>query len=271
MVILVILIALVMAAPYVYQLFRKDNTINIKDFDKTLAQLSKMERKNNSFPINYGSDTRIPHPVMFPFNPNGLSVEQWEQLGLSEHQANIIKHYEAKGGRFYNNEDVKKIYALTDTDYKRLEPYITIPKEVYVSRKAKVGEIIELNSADSAKLTEIRGIGPSFAIRIYRYRMRLGGFYNKEQLKEVYGVDSLKYKELKDEVTVDQTLVKKIDINNISFAQLRLFPYLSYKQGSAVIEYRAQHGSYSSIAELKNIAILDDVILRKIEPYLIFK
>ena len=74
-----------------------------------------------------------------------------------------------------------------------------------------------------------------------------------------------------DKVIVGVYLVKKIDINNISFAQLRLFPYLSYKQGSAVIEYRAQHGSYSSIAELKNIAILDDVILRKIEPYLIFK
>ena len=43
LVVLVILIAGVLAAPYIYQLFRKDNTINLKDFDKAVAQLSKVE------------------------------------------------------------------------------------------------------------------------------------------------------------------------------------------------------------------------------------
>src|SRR5271166_2785524 len=126
MVILVILIAGVLVAPYVYQLFRKDNTINIKDFDKAAAQLDKAEHQGNYGDNKSGSDDKISHPVMFPFNPNNLTVQQWQQLGLSEHQANVIKHYEAKGGKFYSKEDVKKIYAITDDDYKRLEPYIKI-------------------------------------------------------------------------------------------------------------------------------------------------
>jgi competence protein ComEA len=271
LVVLVILIAGVLAAPYIYQLFRKDNTINLKDFDKAVAQLSKVEDQKSYAEGKPVSDDKIVHPVMFPFNPNDLNVQQWEQLGLSERQANVIKHYEAKGGKFYSKEDVKKIYAVTADDYKRLEPFINIPQAEYTARKAKPGETIELNGADSAKLTEIRGIGPSFAVRIARYRNRLGGFHDKEQLKEVFGVDSLKYAEIKDQVSVNPFKVNRININTISFDQLRIFPYLGYKQVNAIIQYRVQHGNYASIADMKNIAILDGGILSKIEPYLNFK
>ncbi len=271
LVVLVILIAGVLAAPYIYQLFRKDNTINLKDFDKAVAQLSKVEDQKSYAEGKPGSDDKIAHPVMFPFNPNNLTIQQWEQLGLSERQANVIKHYEEKGGRFYSKEDVKKIYTITADDYNRLEPYINFPEATYTAKKAKPGEIIELNAADSAKLTEIRGIGPSFAVRIARYRNRLGGFYYKEQLKEIFGVDSLKYAEIKDQVSVNPVKVTRININTISFDQLRIFPYLGYKQVNAIIQYRVQHGNYASIADMKNIAILDDEILSKIEPYLNFK
>ena len=274
MVVLVILIALVLAAPYIYQASRKDNTINIKDFDKAIAQLSKAGYKAGYKDDNNGntiSDNKIAHPVMFPFNPNNLSVQQWEQLGLSGHQAGVIKHYEAKGGRFYSKEDVKKIYAITDSDYHRLEPYIQFREAAYTSKKAKPGEIIELNSADPAKMMALRGIGPSFAVRIIRYRNRLGGFYHKEQLKEVFGIDSLMYAGIENQISVNPNKITRIKINTISFDQLRIFPYLGYKQVNAIIQYRTQHGNYTSIADMKNIAILDDKILTKIEPYLNFK
>jgi DNA uptake protein ComE-like DNA-binding protein len=271
MVVLVILIAGVLAAPYIYQLFRKDSIINFKDFDNAVAALGKAEKEGSYRENIMASDNKITHPVMFPFDPNNLTTDQWKQLGLSERQAAVIEHYETKGGRFYNKEDVKKIYAVTPADYKRLGPYINIPQENYISKKAKPGEIIELNSADSAKLTELQGIGPSFAVRIIRYRNRLGGFYNKEQLKEIFGVDSLKYAGIKGQVSVDAGLVKKININKISFNQLRIFPYLGYNQVNAIIQYRVQHGNYNSIADMKNIVLLDNGILSKIEPYLKFK
>jgi competence protein ComEA len=271
MVILVILIALVLAAPYGYQMLRKDNTINFKDFDKAVAQLSKVEQVKDFGDNKSGSENKLRNPVMFVFNPNGLTVAQWKQLGLSERQANVIKHYEGKGGKFYIREDVKKIYAITADDYKRLEPFINIPVANYTTKKAKPGEIIELNAADSAKLTGLRGIGPSFAVRIISYRDRLGGFYHKDQLKEIYGIDSLKYAAIREQVSINPDIVKKININTISFNQLRIFPYLGYKQVNAIIQYRTQHGNYASITDMKNIAILDEGILLKIEPYLIFK
>ncbi len=269
MVVLVVLIVLVLAAPYLYRLFRKEPVISFKDFDKAVAQLSKASPQSFS-KSNTGSDEKIAHPVMFPFDPNNLTVQQWQQLGLSERQANVIKHYQAKGGKFYRKEDVKKMYAVTDSDYKRLEPYINIPEEARII-KAKPGEVIELNNADSARLTQLKGIGPAFATRIVRYRGRLGGFYRKEQLKEIYGIDSVKYAGLVNQVSVNPGAVKKISVNTVSFDQLRLFPYLTYNQVNAIIQYRTQHGNYTAVGDLKNIVLLDSQTLRKIEPYISFK
>ena len=270
MVILVVLIAIVLAAPYVYQLFRKDRVINFSDFNKAVAQLNKTGSQSYSTNNKALSDQKIANPVMFPFDPNNLSIDQWKQLGLSERQATVIKHYEAKGGRFYKPEDVKKMYAISPEDYKRLLPYINIP-ETEFAHKARPGEIIELNTADSAKLTELKGIGPAFAMRIARYRGRLGGFLRKEQLKEIVGIDSLKLAGLSAQVSVDATKVKRININAVSFNQLRLFPYLNYSQVNAIIQYRTQHGNYSSLADMKNIVLLDKETLNKIDPYLNFK
>ncbi|MDB4921060.1 MAG: hypothetical protein JWQ54_3043 [Mucilaginibacter sp.] len=52
MVVVIILITLILAAPYVYQTFRKDNIINFNEFDKAVALLSKAKKVNpgsNSF------------------------------------------------------------------------------------------------------------------------------------------------------------------------------------------------------------------------------
>ena len=272
MVVLVVIIVLILAAPYVYQKFHKDNTINLKDFDKAVALL----RQARDTSIGYSDDVndngaKPVHTVLFRFNPNNLSLTQWEQLGLTGHQASIIKHYEAGGGHFYKKDDLKKIYGLTADDYQRLEPYITIDADPYVAHKAQPGVLIEINSADSARLTQIRGVGPAFAARIIAYRQRLGGFRTVEQLKEIYGIDSARYAEISSGVKVNTSRVTRININEVDFEGLRKFPYLTNKQTNAIIQYRKQHGNYKGIADMKNIVLLDENILRKIEPYLVFK
>ncbi|MGY3215447.1 ComEA family DNA-binding protein [Mucilaginibacter sp. HD30] len=141
----------------------------------------------------------------------------------------------------------------------------------YSSNKLKPGETVDVNTADSAALTHIHGIGPSFARRIVAYRKKLGGFINKDQLKEVYGLDSEKYAEINNEVRIEPSGVKKLAINTIDFETLRHFPYLSYKQANAVIQYRVQHGNYRSLNDMRDIVLLNDEILSKIAPYITFK
>lgn len=260
MVVLLMLILLILAAPYIYQYFHKETSTDFKDFDKAVALL-------NSGKSNNLSEEKITNPVLFKFDPNNLPAKKWQQLGLSEKQIATIKNYEAKGGRFFKEEDVRKIYGITADDYKRLAPFIDIP-DGYAN---KPNIMVELNSADSAKLTRINGIGPAFAQRILEYRKRLGGFLNKEQLMEIYGLDEDKFNHIKNQIDINPARITKIKINQVDFEGLRRFPYLTNKQTNAIIQYRNQHGNYAAIADMRNIVILNDDILRKIEPYIDFK
>lgn len=260
LVVLMVLIALVLAAPYGYHLFHKNEAIDVKDFNAAVAKLQQTGLVDSN---------KTTSATLFHFNPNDLPEAQWAKLGLTEQQINGIKNYEAKGGHFYTKADLKKMYSLSADDYKRLAPYIDLPEKVgYVE---KTNAIVDINSADTTKLMQIRGIGNGYARIIIRYRDRLGGFYKKEQLKEVTGLDSLTYQDIIPYIKIDAAKIIKIDLNKATVNSLAVFPYLSYKQKNAIVEYRNQHGNYTQLADLKNIPIIDDVILRKIEPYISLK
>jgi len=258
MVILITLIGLILFAPQVYEWLNPPKPLNLKGFDALSAKIQG--RRGDSLAIK---------GALFNFNPNNLPEEKWQQLGLTDQQIKSIKNYEAKGGRFYSKSDVQKMYALPDIDYQRLAPYISLPDKSNYTEKSN--DIVEINTADSAKLTQIRGIGGSFAKSIIRYRDRLGGFYRKEQLKEVFGIDSLMYLDISPFIKVDARKITKINLNKATNNSLIAFPYLTYKQRNAIVEYHTQHGDYTSLSDLKNIPIIDDEILRKIEPYISFK
>lgn len=125
----------------------------------------------------------------FRFNPNEVSVEDLLRLGFSPKQAESIDRYRKKGGRFRRKEDFAKSYVVSDSVFRRLEPYIDIPA-------------IDLNRADSAAFDSLPGIGGYFARRMVEYRVRLHGYSYPEQLMDIYNFDAEKYDALKDLVTV---------------------------------------------------------------------
>lgn len=284
MLILAMLILIVLLAPDVYKLFEKPEGVDfsrIKIAQQILSQATDVqpEYDRNSYPAkpspNASFSTIKSKVTYFSFNPNHLPEALWRNLGLSERQIKVIKNYESKGGKFYKKEDLQKIYSITPKDYVRLSAYIDIPtpnrskdfSDNVSTYKAKPMVMVEINHADSAQLTTIKGIGPAFASRILKYRNRLGGFYRKMQLMEVYGLDSAKYEEINNQVTIDASNIIKININKCDFDDLKRNPYLSFKQMNAIIQYRKQHGNFKNTEDLKSVAILNDDLIRKLEPY----
>lgn len=283
--VLFILMGLVLIIPYFYPLFVKDDKYDFESFrtDAERFRASLARKEGTQTKERRHPEFRLPKPVYFEFDPNGLSDQHWLQLGLSVKQIKVIRNYELKGGRFFKKEDLKRIYSISPEQYKLLEPYVRInnaplhndskafgtnPKPADITLR-KSASILELNSADSIALESVRGIGPAFASRIMRFRKLLGGFYHKEQLLEVYGMDTVKYNQLKDLIRVDTALITKINLNTFTFDEIRRFPYLTYKQMNAIIQFRSQHGLFKSIDELMKIAILNEEIIRKIEPYIV--
>lgn len=192
----------------------------------------------------------------FPFDPNSVTLEELVRLGLSEKQAGAIINYREKGGKFRSKEDFKKMYTVSDSLYQRLEPFIDIPK-------------LDINSADSAKLTTLKGIGPYYAKKIIAYREALGGYYCKEQLLEIKGFDEERFEGLKESITVDSTKIVRFCLDTISEEAMSAHPYLGKVAAKAIVRLRKLEIINDTI--LMKESILEEDQMKKIKNYLIFK
>ena len=223
-----------------------------------------------------------------PFDPNKADSLTLRQLGLRPWQVRNLLKYRAANGRFRKKEDFRKLYGLTDSAYAVLEPFIAIVpvrrdtffrdtiadslRVHYVSRKRDT--IIELNSADTATLQFIRGIGPYTATRIVLYRKQLGGYVSAEQLREIDRMPHTDWDSIIPHFVVCQDSVRRIKLNNASLERLNAHPYLSFTQAKTLYTLRRRYITISSMDKLKQLLPEDSVLrtsdLERIAPYLDF-
>ena len=135
------------------------------------------------------------------------------------------------------------------------KPY---PKDVF---------IIELNAADTFSLQRLRGIGPAFARKIVSYRERLGGYIDRSQLLEIWGMDTSRYNSIKEHLTVNPDSVHPVNLNTVTFKKLLAHPYFPFEITKAIMIYRKDHKKFENIEELRNISIISDSVYRKIRAY----
>ena len=162
----------------------------------------------------------------FRFNPNTVSVEDLCRLGFSQKQAQSIDNYRKKGGRFKKKSDFAKSYVVSDSIFRRLEPYIDIP-------------LLDLNLADSAALDALPGIGGWFARAIISHRQKLGGFSYKEQLMDIKNLDMERYSALEELVTVSPQHVRAYPLWTLPEDSLRKHPYIRSREAAhAIVLFR---------------------------------
>jgi len=282
LVVLVIIIA-VLAYPYLNKVVIKDNS---QDFARYADEIERFERslKNSADSLNQARmldfqqmDRSVAENKLSPFvfNPNQLPSEQWSKMGLKDWQIKVIKKYEAKGGKFYNKEDFKKMFCISPSEYDVLEPYIRIPeqKREFALTKPEIKEVrkkvlVDLNTADSVTLLTLYGVGPAFAKRILKYRNLLGGFYSKTQLLEVYGFDQDRYDKIESSCEVSTGEIKKININTARTDELKKHPYLDYYTAKAIVDQRIILGRYTSLKQIQEIPLIHEDLFNKIKNYL---
>ena len=127
----------------------------------------------------------------------------------------------------------------------------------------------DLNLADTTQLKTIYGIGPVIAKRIVTYRTNLGGFILMDQLYEVWGLDSTVVGRLTAKSVIAPDFMPiKLAINRCSEQELSHHPYLRTKLARAIVNYRFQHGNFTTIDDLKKIGIMEEKIFLRIKPYI---
>ena len=231
-------------------------------------------------------DTGGRRAELFPFDPNTADSTQLLRLGLAPWQVRNIYKYRAAGGIYRQPRDFARLYGLTAGQYRRLEPYIRIsddyrpaaeaypaePRPAYVRdttrypQKLKPGQHVALNTADTALLKRVPGIGSGFARAIVRYRERLGGFYSTAQLMEIgnFPQSALPY------FTADPSLCRKLNVNRLTLSQLRRHPYIGFYQAKTIIDHRRLHGPLRSLDDLRLYKDFPPETIERLRHYIEF-
>ena len=73
--------------------------------------------------------------VMSHFDPNTASLDDLRRLGLTKHEAVSLLKYRAAGKVFRIPEDLTLCYGISDSLYRRLEPWV-LGKHPYIAPQA---------------------------------------------------------------------------------------------------------------------------------------
>lgn len=231
---------------------------------------SKVKQSNSYYKSKYSQESYFNSKkdiVFFEFNPNDASPDELLKLGFSEKLTQTIVNYRKKGGRFYYKEDLMKIYGMDTSHYRQLEPYIIYEKMRIDTNFKSTARQIELNGCVKEDLMQLYGIGDKLSERIIKFREGLGGFYDVNQLNQVYGIEESTFNKIKKQLYVKGD-VKKLNINSATESELSSHPYINYKLAKSIVEYRNQHDRYSQLTDLKKLHLMTDEVYGKLEPYL---
>ena len=212
----------------------------------------------------------------FVFDPNTISEKDAIELGFSKKTASTLIKFREKGGKFYIKEDLKKLYGISNEFFESIKDYVIIEAKLSVkndtSKKFKNIKFqpIELNEIDSVQLVKLPKIGPFTTKKILKFRNSLGGFYDIGQLKEVYGMNDSLFNYLVGNTFVEPNKIKPIQINNVSYNELKKHPYIDHIIASTIVAYREKHGKYRQLNDLLSIGTISESKLATLRYYFSF-
>ncbi len=228
----------------------------------------KTSKKNEVKKINYPTER---------FNPNDLSNKDWQKMGFSQKQADVIVNFKNARDGFKTKEDLLDVFVIDSTFYVEIKKYIDLPNRADEAssdlksqpQKDKLDEnfFVELNQASTEELVKLKGIGEYRAKNIIKYRDALGGFYHKDQLLNVYGIPEEVFEEIINHVTVNDEHIHKMDLNSVSYEDLKKHPLINPNEAKSILDLREQINEFKSVDEVLQTAFIDLKKYKELKPY----
>lgn len=230
-----------------------------------------------------------------PIDPNKVTKEELLRLKLPEKTIKSWINYRLKGGVFRKKEDVKKLYHLTDEDYKRLEPYLFVPnknthsnlsatKKSFVSSRTKLRDsVFNPNDIDVATLRKM-GFGEKVSERWTKYVKKGGRFREENDLLKLYHIDTSLVKSWSKNwiFTQSDTLktpsdIKKqptrienisLEINSASEPEWQYLPGIGPGYARRIVTFRTKLGGFNAVDQVSETFGLPDSVFQQIKPML---
>ncbi len=226
------------------------------------------------------SSTTIDFKSTFYINPNTVSVDTIRLFGLTSYTVDDWMEKRNEGYVFKNEIDLLRIKGLTKKQFFQLEKHLTFSglkreyshkkypstknenEVVSIQTKAEVLPQFELNEITSDQLAQLH-IRSFIAERLLKFRDKLGGFVNENQLKDIYGISSSELKILQNQ-TLNKDKIRFIDVRKGTFKEILKHPYLEFEHVKVIVKYRDTTKNYQKSILLQ---YLPDSVSRKVGAY----
>lgn len=169
-------------------------------------------------------------------------------------------------------QEIDSLFSEPDTLKKAITIKRTIADFTEKIHKKENIKPIEINSADSSDLISLPGIGPVLASRIIKFRKLTGGFYQVDQLLEVYGFQEENYLKAKPYIHIKPENITRLSADTAGFKLMARHPYIGKDKAWQIINLRKKK-KFSPITseELWNAQIFDSLQWARVNKYLIFQ
>ena len=248
----------------------------------TVVEIENFEAALDSFEWQRQREFSPRRPInllreKFEFDPNTIDSIDILRLGFQPFMAHNWLQYRRHGGKIYTHKKLRTIYGI-DTllidSLKEFMIFYSVKPEIKDSSaiyKPKEFFTFELNSADTALLSKLPGIGKGRAAMIVARRTALGGFYSAEQLQEIENIPDSIIDNIIPYIKVELDSIKTIDINKVGIKRLHKHPYISYYQARAIYNLRWDKwhkGRIENLEELLNLEEFNETEFERIKRYL---
>ena len=144
-------------------------------------------------------------------------------------------------------------------------------------------DLININTATSAELQALTGIGEAKAAAIIAYREEHGVFADISEIMNVSGIGEKIFESIRDSITTGEVSAPNsaasqspasepfkpsetilININTATAEELQTLSGIGEAKAAAIIAYREEHGAFDDISEIMNVSGIGEKIFESI-------
>ncbi|MDA3910692.1 MAG: helix-hairpin-helix domain-containing protein [Bacteroidales bacterium] len=193
----------------------------------------------------------------FDFNPNEVSKDTMKSLGFSDALVDNILNYRKAGGMFFQTDDLEKLYTMDEAFFETIEPFIRFDDDQSENQQF---EHFAFNPNVISKDSLILLGFPEFiADRWVNFRSAGAGFATVNDIRQIYGIDTLLVNELRDYMIFPKNETENIEsheipeLNTCEFRDLVRIDGISSSTASKVLSYRKLLGGYVQHEQLLEV------------------
>ena len=250
---------------------------------KKIPKYNLVELKELQYQIDSIKDYNEKHKKEYKpemFNPNFISEYKGYVLGISPKELDRLYAYRSQGKWINSVSEFKKVTQVSDSLLTVISPLFKFPEwkknraktKIFSKRKYRdkpYAQKKDLNTVQAKDLQNQANVPDFIAVRIIKYRDKIGGFIDDIQLKDISGLYDNQRNNILFLFTVKTPKEnKKVNINRASVKELIEIPYFDFELALEIKDFIKHNGDISSFDELVKIKGFSIEKIDRIKLYL---